>query len=59
MDGVELGPQIGSSLKVPISTPSNGLTEKIMVRSVVKTRIRVSDEPESKTFHGERSDLGM
>ena len=35
------------------------LQRKSRFESVVKTRIRVSDGPESKTFHGERSDLGM
>ena len=34
------------------------LQRKSWFESVVKTRIRVSDGPESKTFHGERSDLG-
>ena len=35
------------------------LQKKSRFESEVKTRIRVSEGPESKTFRGERSDLGM
>ena len=35
------------------------LQRKSWFESVVKTRIRVSDGPETKTIHGERSDLEM
>ena len=54
MDGVELGKELWSCFKCPISTPSHGLAEEVKVGSVVRMITRVLLGPESKTFHAER-----
>ena len=48
--GVELGPQLRSCLKGPISTPPQRLAEKVKVGVSRQMRIRLSLGPESKYF---------